>query len=149
MVFIKINIEINAPTETVWKAISDIRTHVNWMADASKIRITSKHTEGIGVTFDCETRVGPFRTTDKMKITEWTSNELMAISHNGLVSGKGSFILERTSDGKTLFTWEENLNFPFLLGGKITGFFAKPVLRKIWEKNLYKLKQLIEISDKP
>ena len=146
MVFIKINIEINAPTETVWNAISDIRTHVDWMTDASEIKITSEHTEGKGVTFDCETRVGPLRTTDNMEITEWVSNEIMAISHNGLVSGKGKFQLEKTSNSMTLFKWEENLKFPLYFGGEITGFFAKPILKKIWKKNLHKLKHLVENS---
>jgi len=144
--FIRITEEIEAPPEMVWNTISDIQTHVNWMADASEIRITSEQTEGVGVTFDCDTKVGPLRTTDKMQITEWTPNQTLTISHKGLVEGKGSFILERNSDGKTLFVWEESLDFPLLLGGRITGFFAKPVLKKIWKKNLYKLKHLVETS---
>ncbi len=144
--FIRITEEIEAPPEMVWNTISDIQTHVNWMADASEIRITSEQTEGVGVTFDCDTKVGPLRTTDKMQITEWTPNQTLTISHKGLVEGKGSFILERNSDGKTLFVWEESLEFPLLLGGRITGFFAKPVLKKIWKKNLYKLKHLVETS---
>ncbi|MDP6964297.1 MAG: SRPBCC family protein [Acidimicrobiales bacterium] len=144
--FIRITEEIEAPPEMVWNTISDIQTHVNWMADASEIRITSEQTEGVGVTFDCDTKVGPLRTTDKMQITEWTPNQTLTISHKGLVEGKGSFVLERNSDGKTLFVWEESLDFPLLLGGRITGFFAKPVLKKIWKKNLYKLKHLVETS---
>ena len=144
--FIRITEEIEASPEVVWNAISDIQTHVNWMADASEIRITSEQTEGVGVTFDCDTKVGPLRTTDKMQITEWTPNQTLTISHKGLVEGKGSFILERNSDGKTLFVWEESLEFPLLLGGRITGFFAKPILKKIWKKNLYKLKHFVETS---
>ena len=144
--FIRITEEIEASPEVVWNAISDIQTHVNWMADASEIRITSEQTEGVGVTFDCDTKVGPLRTTDKMQITEWTPNQTLTISHKGLVEGKCSFILEKNSDGKTLFVWEENLDFPLLLGGSITGFFAKPILKKIWQKNLYKLKHLVETS---
>jgi hypothetical protein len=46
----------------------------------------------------------------------------------------------------TLFKWEENLKFPLYFGGEITGFFAKPILKKIWKKNLYKLKHLVENS---
>ena len=144
--FIRITEKIEASPEVVWNAISDIQTHVEWMADASDIRITSEQTEGVGVTFDCDTKVGPLRTTDKMQITEWTTNQTLTISHKGLVEGKGSFILERNSDGKTLFVWEENLDFPLLLGGRIAGFFAKPVLKKIWKGNLYKLKHLVEMS---
>lgn len=144
--FIRIFQEIEAPPEVVWNAISNIQTHVNWMADASKIRITSEQTQGVGTTFDCDTKVGPLRTTDKMQVTEWVPNQILSISHKGLVEGKGSFILEKPSKGRTLFVWEENLDFPIFLGGKITEFIAKPVLKKIWRGNLYKLKQLVEKS---
>ena len=142
--FIRIVQEIEAPPEVVWNAISNIQTHVNWMADASKIRITSEQTQGVGTTFDCDTKVGPLRTTDKMQVTEWVPNQILSISHKGLVEGKGSFILEKPSECRTLFVWEENLDFPIFLGGKITEFIAKPVLKKIWRGNLYKLKQLVE-----
>ena len=142
--FIRIFQEIEAPPEVVWNAISNIQTHVNWMADASKIRITSEQTQGVGTTFDCDTKVGPLRTTDKMQVTEWVPNQILSISHKGLVEGRGSFILEKPSEGRTLFVWEENLDFPIFLGGKITEFIAKPVLKKIWRGNLYKLKQLVE-----
>ena len=144
--FIRIVQEIEAPPEVVWNAISNIQTHVNWMADASKIRITSEQTQGVGTTFDCDTKVGPLRTTDKMQVTEWVPNQILSISHKGLVEGKGSFILEKPSECRTLFVWEENLDFPIFLGGKITEFIAKPVLKKIWRGNLYKLKQLVEKS---
>tara|TARA_B100000929_G_scaffold106132_1_gene84024 strand:- start:2007 stop:2444 length:438 start_codon:yes stop_codon:yes gene_type:complete len=143
--FIRITEEIEASPEVVWKTISDIQTHVTWMTDASKIEITSEQTEGVGVTFNCDTKVGPLRTTDKMEVTEWIPDQKLTISHKGLVEGKGSFILERTSDARTLFVWEENLDFPNLLGGKIVEFFAKPTLKKIWRKNLYNLKHFIEM----
>ena len=142
--FIRIFQEIEASPEVVWNAISNIQTHVNWMADASKIRITSEQTQGVGTTFDCDTKVGPLRTTDKMQVTDWVPNQILSISHKGLVEGKGSFILEKPSECRTLFVWEENLDFPIFLGGKITEFIAKPVLKKIWRGNLYKLKQLVE-----
>ena len=38
--FIRITEKIEASPEVVWNAISDIKTHVNWMAAASEIRIT-------------------------------------------------------------------------------------------------------------
>ena len=128
--FIRITEKIEASPEVVWNAISDIQTHVEWMADASDIRITSEQTEGIGVTFD------------------WTPNQTLTIRHKGLVEGTGSFILEKNSDGKTLFIWEEKLDFPLLFGGRVTEFFAKPVLIKIWKKNLFRLKHLVETSER-
>ena len=89
--FIRIFQEIEAPPEVVWNAISNIQTHVNWMADASKIRITSEQTQGVGTTFDCDTKVGPLRTTDKMQVTEWVPNQILSISHKGLVEWERQF----------------------------------------------------------
>ena len=41
------------------------------MADAESIRFTTARTRGVGTAFDCVTRVGPLRTTDRMTIVEW------------------------------------------------------------------------------
>ena len=144
MTFIHVQEKISAQPETIWKAIEDVRTHVTWMTDAREIRITSEQVEGVGLTFDCITQVGPLRTTDRMQVTEWVPNHIMGIMHKGLFTGEGKFTLEKSGEGETVFIWEENLNFPFWLGGEITGFMAKPILRHIWKKNIYRLKEKIE-----
>lgn len=127
----------------VWAEVADIRRHTGWMADAVAIRITSTGESGVGTTFDCETRVGPFRTLDRMVVTEWVEGCRIGISHRGLVTGSGRFLLDDIPSGGTTFTWEEDLSFPRRLGGHLTALVARPVLTILWRRNLRRLARLV------
>ena len=86
MTSIRVEETILAPPEAVWAAIEDISTHVRWMEDAVAIRFTSTARTGVGVTFDCDTRIGPLRLTDRMAVTEWDPPRAMGIRHAGMVT---------------------------------------------------------------
>jgi hypothetical protein len=139
----KVGILIRASKAEVWDAISDLADHVSWMADAEAITFTSERTSGVGTTFDCDTRVGPFRLTDRMEITEWDPGRTMGVRHVGVVSGTGQFRLKRRPGG-TLFVWEERLVFPRWMGGTVGRTVATPLLRRLWLGNLRRLKARVE-----
>ena len=139
MAEIRTSITIDAPPHTVWADVRDIASHVEWMADADAIRFTSDITEGVGTTFDCDTKVGPFRLTDRMEITEWGDQTRMGVRHVGLVTGSGVFTLEPDGDERTTFTWTEELRFPWWMGGPIGATASRPVMRWIWRRNLRRL----------
>jgi carbon monoxide dehydrogenase subunit G len=132
---------LDAPPELVWADVQDISSHVEWMADAETIRITSNQTRGAGTTFDCDTKVGPIRLTDKMAITAWEPNRMMGVRHEGVVTGTGQFTLTPEGEGQTRFTWEEDLVFPWWLAGRLGASAGRPVLRAVWRRNLTKLQQ--------
>lgn len=135
----KISTTIRARPQAVWPHLAALDSHVQWMADADAIRFTTPQRRGIGTSFECDTRVGPFRLTDRMEVTEWEEGRLIGVRHRGLVAGTGRFILERLDRGEsTRFTWEEELAFPWRL--------ATPVLGAIWRRNLSRLKTKIESS---
>jgi hypothetical protein len=69
----------------------------------------------------------------------------MGIRHVGVVTGTGRFTLRRTVTGRTRFTWQEQLSFPWWLGGRIGGLVGARVLTVIWRRNLRSLKALIEV----
>lgn len=122
----------------VWAAVRDIESHVQWMSDARSITFTSP------TTFDCLTVVGPFRTVDRMEIVSWEEGRTMGIRHVGLVRGEGRFVLTPIGEGEsTRFTWDERLRFPWWLGGPVGAALAKPVLRRIWRRNLADLRALV------
>jgi carbon monoxide dehydrogenase subunit G len=135
---IEVGVTIPATPEEVWKDVAVLENHVEWMADAESIEFLSETNRGVGTKMKVLTRVGPLRTTDVMEFTAWDAPHRMAIHHQGLVTGEGAFTLEPT-DGATRFTWRETLTFPWYLGGPITEFFAAPVLRQIWKRNLRRL----------
>jgi uncharacterized protein YndB with AHSA1/START domain len=130
--------KIHAPIDEVWDALADIAAHVEWMADARAIRFTSASTEGVGTTFDCDTKVGPLRLVDTMEVTEWVPERAMAVRHVGLVTGEGRFTLHEARGG-TVLTWEEELRFPWW----IPALPAAAVLRLIWRRNLRRFEQTL------
>jgi hypothetical protein len=67
----------------------------------------------------------------------------MAIRHVGKVSGLGRFSLRRRPQG-TLFVWEEQLQFPWWMGGRLGAAVATPLFRVVWRRNVANLKRLIE-----
>lgn len=141
---VRVSIIIDASPERVWATVRDIASHVTWMDDAEAIRYTSPGHEGVGTTFDCHTRVGPFRLTDRMEVTEWSEGSAMGIRHVGLVEGTGLFTLRSARRGRTRFTWDERLRFPWWMGGGPGSVVAAPVLRRIWRRNLANLKRRTE-----
>ncbi len=141
---IRVAITIDAPPDAVWRAIEPIERHTDWMADAVSITFTSAARRGVGTRFDCVTRLGPFRTTDRMAVTEWEPRRAMGIEHRGIVTGTGRFTLRRRRHGRTRFTWTEQLTFPRRLGGAPGALVAKPLLRAVWRRNLRRLKRLVE-----
>jgi hypothetical protein len=144
-----VSIVIDRSTAEVWADVRDIASHVTWMQDASEIRFLTDQREGPGTRFECDTKVGPFKLTDLMEITSWENEERMGVRHVGLIEGTGEFVLHEVTPGRTEFRWEEDLAFPWYMGGRIGAFFARPVLRVIWKRNLARLKQRIEGSRAP
>lgn len=132
---------IDAPPEAVWADLQDIGSHAEWMEDAVAIRFLSDQTSGVGTRFECDTKVGPFRLTDVMEITEWAPAKTMGVRHTGLVTGVGRFSLKRARGGRTQVVWRERLHFPVWLGGPVGALVAKPVLAWVWRRNLRNFQQ--------
>jgi len=114
------------------------------MHDAVAIRFTSERTSGVGTAFDCDTKVGPLRLTDRMEITSWEPGRRMGVRHVGVVTGTGEFTLTPLPSGGTRFTWEEDLVFPWWMGGPVGAAVGGQVLKLVWRRNLAELRRLVE-----
>lgn len=148
MAGIKVSIDINASLERVWHVVEPVERHVDWMADAESIEFVSAQRRGVGTSFLCRTKVGPIRLTDKMTITRWEPQRAMGVEHVGLVTGVGEFTLHAITPTTTRFVWEEDLRFPWWLGGPIGALIGgKVVLRAIWRGNLRRLAALCESAN--
>ena len=138
---IRVRTTLDAPPPVVWAYLADIDSHVQWMHDAVRIRFVTERTSGVGTRYECDTKVGPFQMTDVMEITEWSPDRAMGVRHVGLVSGAGRFTLRKARGGRTRFTWEERLRFPLRRGGPVAAFASKPVLKRVWKRNLRNLRR--------
>ncbi len=156
---VTVTIEIDASPASVWAAVEPIERHVDWMADAVAIRFETEQTRGVGTEFLCDTKVGPIRLTDRMEITRWVPAVdgaggdravagAMGVRHTGIVTGSGVFTLEPLPGGRrTRFTWSEDLDFPWYLGGRLGEIVAGAlILGPLWKRNLKALKRLVERS---
>ena len=138
---------IAAPPDTVWRAVERIETHTEWMLDAETVTFRSTQHAGVGAEFDCLTRAGPLHTVDHFVVTAWEPGAVMRIEHRGAVTGVGEFRLRPLAGGDaTDFCWEERLTFPWWLGSLAGEQFGRPVLKRIWEGNLRRLKAKVEGS---
>ncbi|MDQ3681337.1 MAG: SRPBCC family protein [Actinomycetota bacterium] len=141
---VQVSTVVDAPPATVWEDLRHIGSHPAWMQDAQAIRFTSGQREGVGTTFEADTKVGPFRLADPMEIIEWEEARSLAIRHGGVVTGTGRFTLEPAAGGRTRFTWQEELSFPWWMGGPLGSLVAGQVLRMVWRRNLTNLTRRFE-----
>ena len=135
MAMVVVEIDLPCSVPDVWAELSQLERHAEWMMDAERIDFSTAQRRGVGTEMKVRTRVGPFVTEDIIEVREWTEGKSIGVSHRGLVTGIGVFVLIPTSSG-TRFIWWEDLEFPWHLGGPITAWFATPVLRWIWRGNL-------------
>jgi hypothetical protein len=144
MSHVKVSTVIFAPPAKVWADVKDLSSHVEWMDDALGIHFTSDRTSGVGTTYECDTAVGPFHIIDRIEVTEWEEGRLIGISHRGVVHGTGQFRLRRTGRGRTRFTWEETLRFPWWMGGSLGALIGRWPLKRVWRRNLSNLRARVE-----
>jgi hypothetical protein len=144
----RIGATFDATPATTWSVIEHIETHVAWMSDAVAITFDTEQHAGVGTRFDCHTKIGPIRLIDAMSITKWVPGEAMGVDHRGVVRGTGVFSLGWSDDQRTRFSWEEQLTFPWWLGGAIGEWIARPLLTHIWRGNLARLKLIVEASQR-
>jgi Polyketide cyclase / dehydrase and lipid transport len=114
------------------------------MADAVSIVFDGPLRRGVRTRMWCVTAVGPIRVIDHMEITAWEPERTIGVRHDGIVSGSGAFTMEPIDEGRgTRFTWTERLHFPWYLGGPLGAFVGRPVLARIWRRNLDGLAALV------
>lgn len=131
------------PKSTVWGGLADLGSHDSWMRDARSIVFVTDQRSGKGTRMRVKTVVGPFRTVDDMEVVGWDVGRSIEVTHTGLVKGRGTFTIAPVGPGETLVTWDEELRFPWWLGGVITAMLARPVLERVWRGNLGALEEVL------
>lgn len=89
------------------------------------------------------TRVGPLRVMDIMEVEDWTEHKSIGVRHTGRIGGWGRFELSGDRKGSRLVMMEQ-LSFPWYMGGAVTEWFARPVLRRIFRVNLISFQRWVE-----
>ena len=136
----QVSVALPRPVQEVWAEVSRLDRHVEWMADARSIEFLGEARAGVGASFRVETRFGPLRTADTMVVTAWEAPRRIEVEHLGRFTGRGRFLLEPAGPDATRLTWEEQVRFPWYLGGRLGALAARPILHLVWRRNLERLR---------
>jgi hypothetical protein len=111
------------------------------MADARRITFTSEQTRGVGTSFDCLTRLGPFRTVDRMTVTEWEPGQAMGIEHPAWSPARAASRSPRTARDHLLV--DRGAAIP-VVDGRPDQRSRPGRCSAVWRRNLRRLRQLVE-----
>ncbi|GAA3064089.1 SRPBCC family protein [Actinokineospora globicatena] len=116
-------VDVAAPVETTWAAMTDWAGQGAWMLGTT-VRVTSGDGRGVGSTLAAFTGLARIGFTDHMEITEWRPPVRCAVRHTGwLVRGTGVFEVVDRGAGSSTFVWREDLNVPRLLWAPVSPVF--------------------------
>lgn len=135
-VLIDMAITLPGPPEIVWRLITDWEHQDDWMLEASDFKVTSAHREGLGVEAEATISIGGITTRDTVRVVTWEPPKRLAIEHGGWVAGRGELFLTPMADDETYLYWREELIPPFGLLGRIGLLLFRPLMRRIFVRDL-------------
>ena len=140
---IELHADIRAPAEIVWRLLVDWDNMGLWMLEATRLRVTTEHREGIGVEIEARVRIGGITTTDTVRVTHWEPPHVLSASHEGWVKGHAVMRCIPTAGG-TRLEWTERLVPPLGPIGGIGIRLFKPLMTRVFVRDLTLLKRLAE-----
>lgn len=136
---------IGAKPEEVWPHLVDWEDLYRWMKEASNIRVVTPQREGVGVVCEAHIRIGFIRTVDRIRVSRWEPPLVLGLEHLGWVKGGG--LMELVSqNGQTLVEWTETFVPPWGWLGAIGMRVWKPLMRRIFVRDLRLLQIIVEGS---
>lgn len=126
-------VDVDAPPERVWAALTDWTRQGEWML-ATDVEVVGDRAEGVGSRLAARTGV-PWRrgrhlgVLDTMVVTEWEPPHRVVVQHTGrIVRGPGIFVVRPREGGGSTFEWTERLVLPFGLLGVLGWPLVRPLM---------------------
>lgn len=140
---IALHIQIARRPRAVWPFLVDWERLSVWMQEASDFRVIGSQREGVGVEAEATVRIAGITTRDRIRVTQWQPPAVLEMAHMGWVQGTGYMELSPIEGGSDLF-WRESLVPPWGRIGRMGMAMARPLMRRIFRRDLQLLKQLVE-----
>lgn len=140
-------VDVNAPAEVVWQAVTDWVGQGEWML-GTRVEVTSSG-DGryLGATLSATTGIGPVGVTDTMVITEWDPPRRCTVRKTGkVVKGEGVFEVVELGPQRSRFLWSELLDLPLGALGRLGWPVVRPVIRAGFEQSLRKMARQCEAA---
>lgn len=135
-VLIEMGEVLPGPPDVVWHLITDWENQDKWMLEARDFVITSEHREGVGVSGEATVSIAGITTRDRITVTAWEPERRLAIVHEGWVSGEAEMLLTSLGPDRTHLFWQERLFPPLGLLGALGITAFKPLMRRIFVRDL-------------
>jgi hypothetical protein len=140
---IDVAIAIAAPCEVVWGWLVDWEHLDRWMLEASDFRVLGEQRQGVGVRAQATVRIAGITTRDTVVVNRWEPPHWLEIRHGGWVSGSG--LMHCRADGAGSYLWWRETLLPPLGWLGAAGLLAlKPVMARVFRRDLQVLKRLVE-----
>ncbi len=121
---ISLAVDVDAPPDQVWAAMTDWERQGEWMLGTA---VAGGHGEGAELT--AVTRLGPVQFTDTMVVTAWEPPYRCLVRHTGdVVRGSAAFEVEPLPDGWSRFVWTEWLVLPWGSVGELGFVVVRPLV---------------------
>ena len=133
---------VPAPPEVVWGLVTDWERQGDWMLEATDFVVTSARREGIGVEAEATIRIAGIETRDRVRVTGWEPPHRLAIEHLGWVSGAGEMVIVPSGPARSHFFWREELYPPLGALGAIGLTAFKPIMQRIFDRDVVELVRL-------
>ncbi len=140
------SIEILAPAEKAWPFFVEPDKVLQWCITFKRFEYASPQSGGVGTLIYIEEQAGGPTMKMNFKITDCRENQKLAlrmVSGSGVQSYEQSWSLEPAPSGSR-FTFQENIELPYGLIGKLLGAVLEPMSAGTVDKMLLKLKALAE-----
>ena len=123
-------VDVDAPPERVWAALTDWTRQGEWML-LTDVEVVSGDPRGVGGRLAARTGI-PWRrgrhlgVLDTMVVTEWDPPRRVVVQHTGrIVRGPGIFEVIPRGE-RTTFVWTERLHLPYGVLGALGWVLVKP-----------------------
>ena len=126
-------VDVDAPPERVWAALTDWVRQGEWML-ATDVRPVGGDAQGVGGRLTATTGIrlsGRRRgVLDTMEIIRWEPPRLVEVRHTGrVIRGSGVFEVRPHRPGTTTFVWTERLDLPLGALGRLGWPLVRPLMR--------------------
>lgn len=127
MAEIVIAVDVDAPVESTWAAVTDWERQGEWMLGTT-VNMVDESPSGEGTRLVARTGAGPLAVVDEMRITTWQPPHRCQVTHLGrIIRGSAAFEVEQLPDGRSRFVWSEWLDLPLGLLGQYGFLVSRPL----------------------